>query len=396
MMSEKRPYSIGIIGSGRMGSDLFDYLSDFMFPLTLICISDQERMAAQKAFTRRLDRRLRNGLIEEELFDFRTNNCVISSSLKDCSGCDIIIEAIYEDEEAKRTLYRNLDAIVQKDTIIVSNSSSIPPSRIADGGIHGSRCAGLHFFFPVRYTNVAELIRMDHTDDDVMRILRDFLAEINRFYLEMGEVDAFVLNRILLDCQAQACRFLTEDRYSAGEIDRIMRRRLFPHGVFEFFDSVGIDVASRAVANYAALRGDIEFYQPMLMSMKKLISENRLGKKTAAGFLNYDKPEEPETDRAINGADQVEPVLAALYINSACRACERGTWPQEDLEYALTEYTGCPEGPFALAQEIGTSELHDLLSEHHMRTGFEAFRPSRLLGKTGNGGRSEGDDVGGV
>ena len=378
-MTETSQYSIGVIGSGRMGTDIIDYLADVTIPLTWICISDEEKERAEKAFRKKIERRHRNGLISDELCKFRNDNSTVSSALSDCAGCDIIIEAIHENADAKISLFRELESQVREDTVIVSNSSSINPSRLVGNALRKERFAGLHFFFPVRYTDIVELIRTDHTDETTMRRLRQFLSLAGKSRLEMGDGDAFILNRIFLDCQAQACRFCDEGLFRPRDIDRIVKRGLFPAGIFEFFDSVGIDVACRSVLNYTGCLPDREFYLPLIRALQSLISGDRLGRKNGAGFYDYPEPP-PATDSAPAGdEDTAEMLLSALYINSAFKALERGIWSRDELEYALTEYTRNAVGPFARADELGKADISALLTEYHEKTGLEQYRPSSLL-----------------
>lgn len=378
-MTEPCQYSIGVFGSGRMGADIVDYLSDFPVRLTWICVSEEEREEARRAYQKKIGRRHRNGLMDDALFELREKSSVVSSSPAECADCDIIIEAIIEDEDAKRNLFAGIEAHARRDAVIVSNTSSINLSRLIENAVRRERFAGLHFFFPVRYRDIAELVLTGHTDAAAAGRLRQFLSFIGRFYLEMGERDAFILNRVVLECQAQACRFCEEGAFMPRDIDGIVKQSFLPAGIFELFDSVGIDVVYRSVVNYTESLADREFYIPMLRALQSLVSSGRLGRKNGAGFYDYNETDARAEDRPAVDATGAGLLLNAIYINSAFKALERGTWRREDLEYALAEYTGARAGPFAYAGEPAKREMRAVLKEHYKKTGFEAYRPSMLF-----------------
>lgn len=378
-MTEPCQYSIGVFGSGRMGADIVDYLSDFPVRLTWICVSEEEREKARREYQKKIGRRHRNGLMDDALFELRKKSSAISSSPAECAGCDIIIEAIIEDADAKRKLFAEIEAHARGDTVIVSNTSSINLSRLIENTVRRERFAGLHFFFPVRYRDIAELVLTDHTDAAAAGKLRQFLSFLGRFYLEMGERDAFILNRVVLECQAQACRFCEEGAFMPRDIDGIVKQSLFPAGIFELFDSVGIDVVYRSVVNYTERLSGREFYMPMLRALQSLVSSGRLGRKNGAGFYDYNETDARAEDRPAGDATGAGLLLHAIYVNSALKALERGIWRREDLEYALAEYTGARAGPFARAGEPAKGEMRAVLTEHYKKTGFEAYRPSLLL-----------------
>jgi 3-hydroxybutyryl-CoA dehydrogenase len=379
-MANSEHYKVGIIGSGRMGSDIFYYLSDFYFNLTLICLNEREREKMNGAYLAKLDRRRRNSLVDDALFSFRKSNTNITCSLHDVSECDIVIEAIPEDAGEKNRLFLELDPLVGNDTVVVSNSSSIKPSLLIRGVRRTGCYAGLHFFFPVKYRNIVEVITTSCTSESSLKLITSFLSAIKKFYLVMHERDGFMLNRMFLNLQAQAYRYFDEGALGVREIDAIIKQDMFPIGVFEFFDSVGIDVLCQSVLNYTENATDREFYRPLLSGMKKMVCENRLGKKTGIGFYDYRVKDLGESGHCRDDLRKgVSSCLVSLYINSAFKALEKNACTADCLEYAVKEYMGVEKGPFALAEEIGHVKIRETLLRHFKKTGFEAFSPSSLI-----------------
>ncbi|HOT43723.1 MAG TPA: 3-hydroxyacyl-CoA dehydrogenase NAD-binding domain-containing protein [Spirochaetota bacterium] len=378
-MSLPPDIQIGIIGSGLMGTDIFYYLSGFDCRLVWICIDEEERRRLVSAFKKKYDRMFRNGLIDEEGLRRKKQRVLISTSIGDLKDCSIVIETIHEEAADKARLFDDLRPFLSNNAVVVTNTSSIQPSLLVSDEAMRKRFAGLHFFYPVKMKNIVELIVTDHTGEDTKRIVRDFTDYIDRFRLEMHEDEAFMLNRLFLDFQAQAFRCHRDDGLDVKVIDAIVRKYIFPVGVFEFFDAVGIDVMRRSIVNYTGTMADSDFYSPMIDCLDRLLGEKKLGRKSGAGFYPYPVEGPPVQMPAADVQVRTASLLRAMYINSAFKALEKNIWPQVDLEYAVKEYMAIDKGPFTLAVEIGQDAIKGLLNRYYAKTGFEAYRPSLLL-----------------
>jgi 3-hydroxybutyryl-CoA dehydrogenase len=379
-MSEKSSYTIGIAGSGRMGSDIFYYLSDYECSLVWLCVSGQERDVQQRFFEKKIGRLYSAGALTREDRDRLVGKTRITCEMRDLACADVVIEAITEDLGAKRAFFTELTGMAGRDSVMATNTSSILPSLIADPGMGRERFAGLHFFYPVKLKNIAEITRTDHTSEKSMDLLRGLLRMTGMQYLEMHESNGFVLNRIFLDLQAQAWRFCEQGLAGARCIDSIVRADLFPSGVFEMFDAIGLDVACASVENYAGYAGDTSFYEPLVRELKRLVSHGKIGRKSGEGFYRY--PDETPDGQVECGGETrraISSVLRSLYLNAACRALETGAFERERLENAIRECAAADRGPFAMLDETGPNPAREILSELYARTGFNAYRPSLLL-----------------
>lgn len=370
---------IGIIGSGLMGTDIFHYLSDYGFHLVWVCVDEDERGRVQSDYTRKTGRLLRNGIIDEEGLRQKKSRVTITSSIGDLKDCGIVIEAIQENAADKARLFIELGQVLGKDAVAVTNTSSIKPSLLVADGPLQKRFAGLHFFYPVKMKNIVELIVTDHTGEDTKTVLRDFTDSINRFRLEMHDDEAFMLNRLFLDFQAQVFRFRHDEGLDIKVLDAIVKRSIFPVGVFEFFDTVGIDVMRQSIINYTEAMAGRDFHGPMIESLERLLREKKIGRKSGAGFYTYPVAGSPAAMPGADVQDRIAGLLQGLYINSAFRALEKKLWSPMDLEYAVKEYMGTDKGPFTLADETGRDAIKALLQRYYADTGFEAYRPSILL-----------------
>jgi 3-hydroxyacyl-CoA dehydrogenase len=168
-------------------------------------------------------------------------------------------------------------------------------------------------------------------------------------------------------------------------IDSIVQSDLFPSGVFEQFDTIGLDVVHPSVQRYAEYAGDTGFYEPLIRKLDRLVSNGMLGCKSGEGFYRYEDRESHDTAACEEPVRrEISSVLRALYINSACRALEARICSRDELEFALKEYTDAEKGPFAILDETGTVPVRELLSARYAVTGFSAFKPSDLLDGLGH------------
>ena len=193
--------NIGIIGEGKMGTNLLYYLLDLDFNLTWICSQDADLEKLRRTFNKRLIRTLEAGIIDEKRFQSIQERMTISSTLEDVATCELIIEAINEELQAKRKLFRVLDTIASPGCIFTSNSSSINPSTLIPSENRKDKFAGLHFFYPVTLKNIVEVILLPESSRETVQELTTFLESIHHRFLILEEKDSFILNRIFLHFQ---------------------------------------------------------------------------------------------------------------------------------------------------------------------------------------------------
>jgi 3-hydroxyacyl-CoA dehydrogenase len=175
---------------------------------------------------------------------------------------------------------------------------------------------------------------------------------INKKAFVQDESNAFILNRLFLDFQAGAYQVFREGRLSYEEIDELVKLHLFPIGVFEFFDHVGIDVMLSSVNAYIKDIPDSTFYMPLVDKMEELVKLSHLGIKTKQGFYDY-RPGEEKIARASGTTDDgssykrmVTERMWNYFIRSANLVIERGLSSREDLAYAIKDYMGMDTDPF--------------------------------------------------
>ena len=375
-----------------MGTDIFHYLSGLGYPIVWLCESATERDAQAALFRKKTDRQVRAGAVTGEARDRMIGKTRITCEVADLASVDCVIEAIPEDAAAKAALFRQLERVVRPDTVITTNTSSIRPSLLIGPEMKRERYAGLHFFYPVKLKNIAEIIVTDHTDERTLGLIRSFLKETGRPPIEMHERNGFILNRIFLALQAQAWRYCADGAASLRFIDAIVQEDLFPSGVFSQFDAIGLDVVLPSVIRYVEYEKEAALYEPLISELQRLVSLGRLGCKSGGGFYRYRGGEADDAaccDGPVRG--EISSVLRSLYINSSCKMLEAGICSREDLEHALEEYTGADRGPFAMLDETGPAPVAELLDGLFASTGWSAYKPSDTL--AGHGRNPAGERI---
>jgi 3-hydroxybutyryl-CoA dehydrogenase len=334
----------GIIGEGKMGTNLFYYLLDFGFELRWLCSREAPVEKITRAFQKKINRALDSGIIDQQRFARLQDSTRIGISIDLMSDCDLVIEAISEDLPLKKMLFRDLKEVVSGTCILASNSSSISPSRLSDSVEIKNRLIGLHFFYPIALKNMVEFIVADETSEDVVASIIGFLSVINREFIFLKEKDAFILNKIFLDFQNEAYLIVSEEKLEYKQVDCLIKKHLFQAGAFDFCDSVGLDIMLRSVENYTAEYKNREDYFQFTDALRQMVGQNRLGIKTGSGFYSY--PLHPaDADHILEG---MEPVLSERVLNRLKVAVKRAIGKfanvsgidQQILRNALEEYIG--------------------------------------------------------
>lgn len=376
--------NIGVIGEGKMGTDIFYYLNDFDFQLIWIYKEKNIKDELIKKFNKKLNRLLNSNIIDQEKYNFKLNNTIISDDINHLSNCDFIIEAIFEDIDKKRKLFNELDKILKTNCILATNSSSLIPSKLLINKNRIDKIIGLHFFYPIKYKNIVEFITTKHTQENIINLVKDLLTKINISHLLLDEENAFPLNKIFLDFQALAYNIYQEGILTFNEIDELVKENIFPIGVFEFFDSVGNEIMLASIKNYIENYNNKDFYMPLINKLEELVKQNKLGIKTNHGFYDYSNNEKERKIQNDNkNINQYKTAiinkLKYTFINSSYKYAENKICTLEEIEYAMKEYMGIEKGPVELSNEIGNNKIYSTLLEYYNQYKNEIFKPSFLL-----------------
>jgi 3-hydroxybutyryl-CoA dehydrogenase len=334
---------VGVVGEGKMGSGIFNYLLDYSFGLVWVCSPEADVDKITRQFVRRVKRSFDAGIIDQERFDMMMQTA-ISRNPADLHGCDLVIEAIPEILQLKRNLFMQLDKIVTPEAILASNSSSINPSEMAPAGPRGGKFTGLHFFYPVALKNIVEITVTAATEEQTLDAVESFLHDIGRRFITLAEKNSFMLNKIFLDVQNEAFLIIQEGNCSYLQMDQLVKKNMLPFGVFDFCDSVGLDTMLSSIRNYIRDYPHKSYYSRLIETMSDLVSQGKLGMKTHEGFYKYPM-EETVAAEPLNAAEIIDH-LRQTWISSVKRFTAQAHIPIDDANHAVREYFDISKGPF--------------------------------------------------
>ena len=334
---------VGIIGEGKMGSGILNYLLDFNYDLVWVCSPGADAGKIKRQLDKKIKRSLDAGIIDQMQYEKHLVTSV-SSGLTVLTDCDLIIEAVPEIVELKKSLFSQLDNIVKSTTIFASNSSSIKPSEMAPIGDRSGKFTGLHFFYPVSLKNIVELTISPDTTEQTLEIAKSFLTSIRKRFITLEEQAGFILNRIFLDIQNEAFLIVQSGQCTCLQMDQLVKKYLFPFGIFDFCDSVGLDTMLSSIENYTKHYQDKSSYKQFIAALFSLVSQGNLGVKTRQGFYRYPL-EETVVDEPASAAEIVSH-LHRTWVSASARFAAQAKITTEDANFAVLEYFDVSKGPF--------------------------------------------------
>jgi 3-hydroxybutyryl-CoA dehydrogenase len=268
---------IGVVGAGTMGRGIAQLLALHGFSVVLL---DRDGSILRMALERVLER-TDPGMRPE--VEGRIAATIIPERLK---ACDMVIEAVYEDEEAKREIYALIGGICRKDIVIASNTSAISISRLAGALPDPARFIGMHFMNPPVMMELVEVVRGEETSDATVRLVTALAKRLGKVPVVIGDTPGFVANRLLFAQVGEALRLLESGTATKEDIDTVLKLGLkHPLGPFELADFIGLDVCRQIMSYMCESLGD-EHYRPGEL-LDRLVAEGKLGRKTGEGFYRY-------------------------------------------------------------------------------------------------------------
>lgn len=310
---------LGVVGAGAMGSGIAQVAAAAGIETSLHDTRAGAAAAARDGIARRLAKRADEGKMPAAEAEATVARIGVAEGLQALAGCDVVIEAIVEDLTVKQKLFAELEAIVAPETVLASNTSSLPIGAIARGLQHRERVAGLHFFNPVPVMRLVEVIRAPETGGKVLAGLVELGRRLGREPVVVRDTPGFLVNFGGRAYATEALAILHEQVATPAQVDAVMRDCCgFRMGPFELMDLTGIDV------NFPVTRFVHEsfFGDPRLRSTplhRYLLETGQLGRKSGRGFYEHGEDAvRPDADAAPESA----PAEAALLLEPDERLAE--------------------------------------------------------------------------
>ncbi len=293
-----RAWNVGVVGAGTMGSGIAIAFAQAGIPVVVVDSSDGAVDKARQTVMGMFMYRVQQGRLTQEEAWKRAQLIEFTDDWNRLAGADLIVEAVFEDLDVKREVFRKLDAIAKPSAILATNTSTLDVDKIAEATQRPDRVVGLHFFVPANIMPLLEIVRGKKTSAQTLATAFKLAKTLRKKGVLSGNAFGFIGNRMIFDYLREA-NALAEEGVSPARVDAVMKRFGFPMGPFAMSDLSGLDIGRQV----QKARGADALGRTNVL--EKLVEMGRLGQKTLAGYFKYDKSvgkgrepiEDPEVER---------------------------------------------------------------------------------------------------
>ncbi|WP_034383249.1 3-hydroxyacyl-CoA dehydrogenase NAD-binding domain-containing protein [Deinococcus sp. YIM 77859] len=363
----------GIVGAGTMGGGIAMNFLNASIPVTIVETSQEALDRGLATIRRNYENTAKKGRLTQEDVEQRLSLLTPSLDLADLADADIIIEAVFEDMDVKKDIFRRLDEIAKPGAILATNTSTLDVNEIAAVTTRPEQVIGLHFFSPANVMRLLEIVRADKTSDRVLATSMALARRIGKVGVVVGVCDGFVGNRMIHRYGDEA-RKLVEEGARPEDVDGAMNAFGLPMGPFQMSDMAGLDVGYLIRQHQAKVRG---LPKPDGW-LDRIVEMGRKGQKTGGGVYDYGEDRKPRPNaevgqlieayraekglqpRELSAQELTERLLYSL-INEGAKILEEGIAQRAgDIDviyiygYGFPAYRG---GPMGYADEVGLANV---------------------------------------
>ena len=364
-----------VVGAGAMGGGIAQVLVEAGWEVLLYDTQDASLENGIARVRGVWDKLVEKGKINDAQRSAYNKQLSAAYVLREAAEVSLVIEAIYENLDAKRSVFTTLDDVVREDCILATNTSSLSVSSIAAGVKRAERVVGLHFFNPAPLMPLVEIVPGVATDPAVVEACVAAVAAWGKVGVVAKDSPGFLVNRIARPFYGEALHLFEEQMADMATIDwALTELGGFRMGPFALMDLIGHDV------NYVVTETVWkQFYcdprfRPSL-SQKRLLEAGWLGRKSGRGFYDYRNGAslpEPTRDEVLGRA--IVNRVVAMLINEAADAVYRGIGSESDVETAMLKGVNYPKGLLAWGREWGWTKVRDQIEALRERTGDPRYR----------------------
>ena len=371
--------TIGVIGAGAMGSGIAQVAAQAGHKVVLVDTSEAALERSASALSKVMARLVEKGRLKAEEGAEISARISRSTHFTDLAPCGLVVEAIVENLEVKKAVFREVESHVSREAILATNTSSLSVTGIAAALEHPGRCIGLHFFNPAPLMPLVEIVPALQTAADLPRQCLDLMNAWGKDPVVAKDTPGFIVNRVARPFYGEALRIFEEGIADIPTIDAAMRDAGFRMGPFELMDLIGNDVNYAVTTTvFDAFYNDPR-YRPSTVQ-KRHVEAGWLGRKTGRGYYDHSpesSPVSPSPDSDVR--EQIANRIIAMLMNEAIDAVFMNIVTPQDIERAMTRGVNYPQGLLAWANEWGLQTVLWRLEALRDRYQEDRYRPSPLL-----------------
>ncbi len=275
-----------VIGSGTMGNGIAQVVATAGYNVTLVDLKKEYLNRGMETIQKNLDRAVKKEKLEDKEKKEILNRINTTTEYENIKEVNIVIEAVPENIEIKKEVFKELDKVLNQDVIIASNTSALSLTELATVTSRPEKVLGIHFFNPVTVMKLVELIKNIITSQDTYDRAKKFVASLNKTAVEVNESPGFVVNRLLIPMINEAIFLVEENVACPDDIDTAMKLGAnHPLGPLALADLVGLDVCLAIMETLHKEFGDSKYRASTLL--RKKVRAGQLGRKTGEGFYQY-------------------------------------------------------------------------------------------------------------
>lgn len=380
---------IGIVGSGAMGSGIAQVAAQNGHQTILHDTQSAAIERAKAGHEKILARLIEKGRISSEDSQATLARLGYTTSLHDFADCDLVIEAIIENLEIKKSVFAQLEEVTNGKAILASNTSSLSIASIGSAVKEASKVLGIHFFNPAPLMPLVEIIPAVTSSKDIVKQCRELINSWGKVTVLAKDTPGFIVNRVARPFYGEAIRMYEEGIADPATIDWVMTELGgFRMGPFTLMDFIGHDV------NYAVTETVFKefFYDPRYkpsFTQKRLVEAGWIGRKAGRGFYQYgDGVTLPDSNKDIQKGEAILDRILVMLINEAADALYLNIATKEDIDLAMTKGVNYPKGLLRWADEKGIQNCVDALDQLHNNYLEDRYRCSPLLRKMTQAGQT--------
>ena len=376
-----------ILGNGVMGKGIIWLFSKYLKDVRIKIRDISQANGIINDVSKIYDYLIKSRRMTKNQVDFKLNKISYTDKFKGFKNFDFIIEAIIEDEKTKKDTYTQLEQVINDNTIIATNTSSISIEKLGSEIKNKENFLGVHFFNPVNLMPLVEVIPTSYTSKETVNKVFELLISCGKTPVLVGDCAGFIVNRILLPYMNEAA-FILEEGSTIENIDKVIKDFGMPMGPFTLADTVGVDIGYKVASILNESYGN---RMPIAMIIEKMYKAKLLGAKTKAGFYEYKGKDKYtnslvtsmlENNNKIIEDEQIVQRCIYIMINEASRCLEENIVTDASIiDFAMITGTGFPPhkgGLLNYANEIGLENILKSLREFEKNHGIR-FTPSNLL-----------------